>query len=166
MTSLAREVQNVQNPALGATLLWRFCCGFVDASPTCESPQLPIVFLVLPVVLHRDTAEFVTSTQKRSGLRAFATKFGDSRVSKQDLLLQLHDRTARWKVLSLHSLELAVAGQLLSVTDSGTVLPLSRTNARGMADDVRQLMVDAEKLGHWCGQLTTHEIANTLKVRF
>lgn len=127
---------------------------------------MPIVFLVLPIVLHRDTAEFVRGTQKRSGLRAFAAKFGESKASKQDILFQLQDRAARWKELSLHSLELAKAGQLLSVTEGGSVIPLSRTNARGISDDVKHLMADAEKLGHWCGQLTTHEIANTLKVRF
>jgi hypothetical protein len=166
MTSLAREAQNVQNPALGAALIWRFCCGFVESNSTSAPPQLPVVFLVLPIVLHQETLTFVRGTRKSSGLRAFAAKFGDSKASKQDLLLQLHDRAARWRQLSLTSLELAVAGQLISVSDDGTVFPLSRANARGLSDDVKQLMVDAEKLGHWCSQLTTHEIAHTLKVRF
>lgn len=165
MTSLAREAQNVQNPALGAALIWRFCCGFVESNSTSTPPQLPVVFLVLPVVLHQETAAFVGSTRKSSGLRAFAAKFGDSKASKQDLLLQLHNRAARWRQLSLNSLELAVAGQLVSISEDGRVFPLSRTNARGLSDDVKQLMAVAEKLGYWCGQLTTHEIAHTLKVR-
>lgn len=165
MTALAREAQNVQNPALGAALIWRFCCGFTDASPTRESPRLPIALLVLPVVLHRETVEFVRTTQLRSGLRAFASKFGDSKASKQDLLLQLHDRARRWKMLSLQSLELATAATLLVVTEDGLVIPLSRTPARGLSDEVKRLMNAAERLGYWCGQLTTHEIAITLKVR-
>ena len=166
MNSLAREVQNVQNPALGAALIWRFCCGFVEASSTRDPPKLPLVFVVLPIMLHQATAEFVRRTRPTSSLRAFAAKFGDSKASKQDLLLQLHERTARLRVLSLQSLELATAGYLVSVTDDAEVIPMSRTPARGLADSVKRLMGDAEKLGQWCGPLTMHEIASTLKVRF
>lgn len=165
MSLLAREAQNVQNPALGAALLWRFSCGFVASNPVGAAPELPIVFIMLPVLLHQETVEFVRGTRKASGLRAFAAKFGDSKASKQDLLLQLHDRALRWRQLSLQSLELAVAGRLIAVGDNGEVMPLSRTAARGMADGVKHLIADAEKLGHWCGELTTHEIAQTLKVR-
>jgi len=100
-----------------------------------------------------------------SGLRAYATKFGDSKISKQDLLLQIHERTLRWRTLSLQSIELAAAGRLIHLSDSGEAVPLSRTKARGLSDDVKQLMADAEKLGNWCGKLTLHEITTTLKVR-
>ncbi len=68
-------------------------------------------------------------------------------------------------MLTLQSIELAAAGQLIHLTDSGSVIPLSRTKARGMPDEVKQLMADAEKLGTWCGALTLHEITTTLKVR-
>ena len=50
-------------------------------------------------------------------------------------------------------------------TETGEVIPLSRTNARGLPDDVKLLMADAEKLGAWCGQLTLHEVTTTLKVK-
>jgi hypothetical protein len=165
MTSLAREAENVQNAALGAALIWRFCCSFVDAHPTRDHPRIQHVLLVLPIVLHQATAEFLRGTLPRSGLRAFATKFGESRTAKQDLLLQLHDRVVRWRSLSLDSLQLAAAGSLVSVTPEGEVVPMSHTSARGVPDEVKRLMRDAEKLGQWCGLLTIHEIANTLKVR-
>ena len=165
MTALAREAQNVQNPALGAALIWRFCCGFVESRPTSDSPKLPLVFLVLPIVLHQATAEFVRSTRTSSGLRAFAAKFGDSKTSKQDLLLQLHDRTMRWRGLSLQALDVATAGHLVGVNDAGEVMPMSRTAARGLAESVKRLLSDAEKFGSWCGPLTTHEITSILKVR-
>lgn len=162
---LAREAQNVQNPALGATILWRFCCGYTASHPTNDSPSLPILFVVLPIVLHQATAELLRRTRPSSGLRAFAAKFGDSKVSKQDLLLQIHERSLRWRTLTLHSVELATAGRLVHLTDNGDVLPLSKTKARGLPEEVKQLMGDAEKLGAWCGPLTVHEIMTTLKVR-
>ena len=162
---LAREAQNVQNPALGAAVLWRFCCGYSDAHPVSEPPRLPLLFLVLPIVLHQATAELLRRTRVSSGLRAFAAKFGEVAVSKQDLLLQIHERALRWRPLTLQSVELAAAGRLLQLLEAGEVIPLSRTKARGLPDEVKQLLADAEKLGVWCGQLTLHEITTTLKVK-
>lgn len=162
---LAREAQNIQNPALGAAILWRFCCRYAEAHPEGNLPRLPLLFLVLPIVLHQATAELLRRTRLSSGLRAFATKFGDSQVSKQDLLLQIHERAFRWRALSLQSIELAAAGYLIQLSDNGEVIPLSRTKVRGLPDEVKQLLADAEKLGAWCGQLTLHEVTTTLKVK-
>ncbi|MFJ5431572.1 three component ABC system middle component [Pectobacterium actinidiae] len=162
---LAREVQNVQNPALGAAIVWRFCCGYVETNRISASPPLPLLFLVLPIILHQATSEFVKRTFKSSGLRAFAAKFGDSSVSKQDLLLQIQERAIRWRKLSLLSIELAVAGKLIKLEENGEVISLSQTNARGLSDEVRQLMDLAEKLGAWFGELTVHEVVTTLRVK-
>lgn len=65
----------------------------------------------------------------------------------------------------MQSIEVAAAGRLVHLKDSGEVMPLTRTKARGLSDEVKQLMSDAEKLGSWCGKLTLHEIMTTLKVR-
>lgn len=162
---LAREAQNIQNPALGGAALWRFCCGYVEAHPVGDPPRLPLLFFVLPIVLHQATAEILQRTRRSSGLRAFAAKFGDSQVSKQDLLLQIHERAVRWRALSLQSIELAAAAHLIQLSDGGEVIPLSRTKARGLPDEVKQLLADAEKLGAWCGHLTLHEVTTTLKVK-
>ncbi|HEN3653695.1 TPA: hypothetical protein U5E37_001614 [Yersinia enterocolitica] len=162
---LAREVQNVQNPALGAAIVWRFCCGYVETNRISASPPLPLLFLVLPIILHQATSEFVKRTFKSSGLRAFAAKFGDSSVSKQDLLLQIQERAIRWRKLSLLSIELAVAGKLIKLEENGEVISLSQTKVRGLSDEVRQLMDLAEKLGAWFGELTVHEVVTTLRVK-
>ena len=162
---LAREAQNVQNPALGAAILWRFCCSYTTNHPMNDAPALPMLFVILPIVLHQATAELLRRTRPGSGLRAFAAKFGDVTVAKQDLLLQIHDRSLRWRTLTMQSIELAAAGSLIHLTESGKVMPLSKTKARGLSDEVKQLLSDAEKLGAWCGQLTLHEITTTLKVR-
>jgi hypothetical protein len=128
-------------------------------------PRLPLLFLVLPIVLHQATAELLRRTRPSSGLRAFTAKFGDAQISKQDLLLQVHERAVRWRTLSLQSIELATAGHLIHLSDDGEVIPLSRTKARGLPEEVKQLLADAEKLGAWCGQLTLHEVTTTLKVK-
>jgi len=166
MSTLAKEVRNIQNPALGAGLIWRFVCGYIASHPTHEPIPLPLLFLVLPIILHEQTEEFVKNTQKSSGLRAFVAKFGKSENSKQDVLLAVHDRMLALRHLSMESIRLSLATHLLYL-DVAKAIPLSETQTEvGIPPEVRRLMKSAEKLGFWCGSLTMHEIATTLKVRF
>lgn len=167
MSVLATEVRNIQNPALGAGLLWRFACGYTMEHP-CKSPApLPLLFLVLPIILHEKTESFVQGTMKTSGLRAFATKFGKSDKCMQDLLLSINHRMLALKVLSLESLRIGIATRLIHLYSDATVIPLSKTNAiTGIPSEIRKMMNNADKLGSWCALLTMHEIATTLKVRF
>jgi Family of unknown function (DUF6521) len=164
--SVAEEVRNIQNPALGAGLLWRYVCGYVASHPARDPVPFPLLFVVLPVVLHEQTETFVQNTQRASGLRAFVAKFGKAENSKQDLLLAIHDRMLTLRTLTLESFRLALAARLLHL-DAASVIPLSETQAvAGIPTDVRRLLRSAEKIGSWCGLLTTHEVATTLKVRF
>ena len=103
MSILAEEAHNVQNPALGALLLWRFAVGY-SASGTHSAVPMPLMFLVLPVLFHEETSDMLTSTLVKSGLRMFVSKFEESSVSKNDLILALHDRAAEMKGLSLDSM--------------------------------------------------------------
>ncbi len=167
MTILAKETQNIQNPALGAGLLWPFACGFTESHRTSDRVPLQLLFLVLPVLYHKATGEFVKGTLKASGLRAFAAKFGESKASKQELLLAIHDRSIRFRPLTLQAIKIALGTRLISIQPDGTVFALSQTKgASGIPADAKQMMKDAEKLGAWCSQLTLHEIATTLKLRF
>lgn len=166
MSVLAREVRNIQNPALGAGLIWRFVCGYVASHRTRDPVPIPLLFIVLPIILHEQTEEFVNNTQKISGLRSFAAKFGKAENSKQDLLLAIHNRMLALRHLSMESVRLALATRLIHL-NTATFIPLSETPAiAGIHPNIRRLMRNAEKLGNWCGLLTMHEIANTLKVRF
>ena len=166
MSLLSQEVRSIQNPALGAGLLWRYTCGFVSSHSTHGPVPLPLLFVVLPVILHEQTEDFVRGTQKASGLRVFASKFGRSENSKQDLLLAIHDRMLDLRQLTMDSLRFALVARLLYVDLAGAI-PLSETEAvSGIPADVKRMMNNSEKLGTWCGILTMHEIATTLKLRF
>nr|CEK28087.1 hypothetical protein CSF007_11725 [Yersinia ruckeri] len=79
--------------------------------------------------------------------------------------MQIQERAIRWRKLSLLSIELAVAGKLIKLEENGEVISLSQTKARGLSDEVRQLMDLAEKLGAWFGELTVHEVVTTLRVK-
>ena len=71
--TIFREINNVQNPALGAAIIWRFAVGYSNKSKTSDYPILQLCFLVAPMIFHQETFELLMSTQPRSGLRRSPT---------------------------------------------------------------------------------------------
>ena len=162
MTRLHNEVQAIQNPALGAALIWRFVCGFSPASSTAGTP-LPLVFAVLPLALHVRSIEEVGKTHTSSGLRKFEEKFDE----RGDLLLAIQPRMLAMRDLSLRSLRIGLrAGLLTLVPVDGVLWPRSHAAAPAEAKTVTDLLKAAEKLGTWCRELTLFEVAGILRVEF
>lgn len=168
MHRLNQETKNVQNPALGAMLIWRFVAGYERYSSTSRPTPIPLLFLILPMLLHQETAEFVTSTREATGLRAFAGKFSESRKSKTDLLFALPKRSLDMRELTIESLALAVSSDLVSIdSDHGMAISLSSSPVKtGISSSVRSMLRAAEKLGVWCSTISLHEVSVILKVGF
>jgi len=147
-TALSSEVRAVQNPALGAMLLWRCCVGYSSSHERAEPIPLPLLYLVLPVLLHKETAELVASTQRASGLRKFSEKFQWAAQNKTDLLLAIAPRAQAMRRLTSNALGLAVLSNLVTVEqDAARVVAVSRTPATaGIPPSVRPLLAAAEKL--------------------
>lgn len=163
--SLAREAELVQNPALGAVLIWRFACGYRDKSPTSAGAPVLLAFIVLPLLLHTDTFASLRSTQK--GLRAFAAKFVEAGEPRGDMVLAIHDRTARWRAASLAALGIGVRARLVTILrGSALLVPLSEAEPSGVPASIRPLLKAADKLGGWCASLSLFEVASILKVSF
>lgn len=165
ISTLNRETSFVQNPALGAVLLWRFCAAYSAAHASNESPVLQLNFLVLPILLHRETFEEIKGT--RAGLHTFVDKFSRSENSKADVLLAIQDRVVQFRELTLESLQLAVQCRLVTVVASTSrVVSLSAATPSGVKPSIQSLITNAEKLGGWCASMTLFEIENVLKVAF
>lgn len=152
----------MQNPALGAALLWRFACGFSpETSPT--GTPLPLAFVVLPLAFHAKSFEEVAGTQASSGLRKFEEKFSD----RGDVLLSIQPRMLAMRDLSLRSLRIAIRAGLLTMVPKEAVLwPRSRSAPPAEAKAVSDLLKSSEKLGAWCRDVSMFEIAGLLKVEF
>lgn len=162
MTAVLNEVQAMQNPALGAALLWRFARGFSPESSPNGTP-LPLAFVVLPLTFHAKSAEKVSSTLAGSGLRKFEAKFSDD--DRGDELLALHPRVLAMRDLSLRSLRIALRSGLLTLSPKeATLWPRSRSTPPAEAKAVGELLKSAEKLGAWCRDVSLFEVAGLLKV--
>lgn len=156
------ELDIIQNPALGAYLLWRF--GHAYQSETSAAPSFLLLFLVLPLLLHRPTLDLIFSTNKSSGLALFAAKLG----KEQEQLLAVHERALLLRSMTLESLSLAIRSGLVKVDyREATVRALDvdgkiPTNP----ERLKNLIAGAGKLGYWFSKLGLSQITATLKVDF
>ena len=164
MTTLAREVGNVQNAALGALLLWRFSIGYANGA-TGRGPSVQALFLVLPILLHEETARFAIGTRRASGLRAFREKFTAAR--REDLVYAVQSRARALRPLTTSSLQTAVHARLLVLDPSAEILPVSQSMPQQKwSEEVRKLAAAAEKIGFWMSKMSLFEGAAILGVRF
>ena len=162
MTAIFNEIQAMQNPALGAAMIWRFTCGFNPESSPSGTPLL-LAFVVLPLTFHAKSFEEVVGTQATSGLRKFEAKFSD----RADVLLSIQPRMLAMRDLTLRSLRIAIHTGLLTLVPKEAVLwPRSRSSPPTDPKVIFNMLKSAEKLGAWCRDVSLFEVAGLLKVEF
>lgn len=165
MGRLSKEVENIQNPMLGAFLIWNFVRGYYSFNSSFT--PFPLLFIVLPIVYREDMLEVLQSTKKTSGLRQFADKFLRSKVLKNDVLSQIHKSSSDMKNLTLDSIRIGLYCSLISMDyENALLFPISITEHKSVPKSIIKVGKASEKLGYWCSQLTLHEISQILKVRF
>ena len=164
MSSIDREVMYVQNPAIGAALLWRFVCGYY-ASDNRPVP-FPVLFVVLPIIFRQDLCTVIRSTQKASGLSKVSEKLFKNK--ENDSIHFVNNTAIKMRELTLEAFNIAVESNLLSlIAENATVFPLITSESKYTAKgDGKNMINAAEKLGVWCSELTLLEVTKWLKVRF
>lgn len=157
--ALMTPVELVQNPALGAQLLWTFGHAF-QAERIGEVPPMTSYFLVLPIILHGPTIRVVRSTNQSSGLAKFVAKLAEER----EQLLAVHSRALAMRSLTLQSFGVGIAAELLSV-DYGTAFV--RANQASLPKPPERLkyhVASADKLGRWFARLPANQVFSLLQV--
>ena len=168
MGALNREIRVLQNPALGASLIAAAARGFSEGSNVHAPMPLPVAFLVLPIVWHRVSKEFLHGTQKKSGLFYFADKFSQSKNAKSDLLLAVHRRALAMRATTFEALNIAFHTGIAAMDSTqGSLFATSKldTVLKQLSHE-HHLHTDAERLGFWFGQLTPFQLSSILKVAF
>lgn len=156
------EVYLVQNPALGAILMWKFVQGYKRAS-LGKLPSLPLLFLVLPVVFSESLRAVLDRTNESSGIRLFVAKFSKN----QETLLAIQKRMIILRGTSLSSLSIAIEGGLLTLTHSDALVDYNDKQwPRGVRAGIKTLAKQADKLGAWCSSLTIQEVQTALRIGF
>jgi hypothetical protein len=149
----------VQNPAFGATLLWKFCSGFQKERPDAL-PVLTSLFCVLPVVLHGPTLGELKSTNLPSGLVKFATKLGERR----EALVALHDRALAMRELTYASVATGVATRLLHLNFTNAQISATDQHLPLIPERLKHHYAGAKKLGHWFARIPLSLAFSTLQI--
>lgn len=159
------ELELVQNPAIGAYLIWNFTLGYQEDG--AEGAPFLLSFLILPMLLHRQTFEAVASTRKASGLTLFTAKFDRER----EVLLELHSHARLLRQLSLQSIGVASTSRLIRIDHGsallhGYSLDLLDVKKPPIPDRLKGFSSAAEKIGYWFSKLGLPQIASTLRIDF
>ncbi|PVX82410.1 three component ABC system middle component [Paraburkholderia unamae] len=158
---LLDEIDAIQNPGLGAALIWRAVCGYYSSSNKADGCPAVLAFLVLPVIFNEDLREVVTKTFKSSGIRKFESKF----VKQIDLLFSIQERAEAMRDLSRRSLALSLSTGLLTLsTEAAQLWPRSTAFTRALPAEVLDLASAAEKLGMWAQQTSLRELSYSLRL--
>ena len=72
MNKAMSDVYAVQNPALGATIMWQFVSGYYSVN--AAAVPFPLLFIVLPIIYNKELRTVIKSTQARSGLSKVSEK--------------------------------------------------------------------------------------------
>ena len=167
MSVLSLETKLMQNSALGAALLWKFVSSYCKHGDTHDDPPLPLVFLVLPIALHKNTAELASKTQRVSGLRKFAGKFSSSELRMNDELVAFHNRCIRMRKLTTDALSMSLRCRLLAIEIStATIRTHMPFDESRLPEGIGTMFKAVDRLGAWCACLELHEIAAIMKVAF
>jgi hypothetical protein len=168
MGILSKETRALQNPALGAVLLWKFADAYHDASPIHSGAPMPLLFVVLPMILQENVRSVILSTRKNSSLRTFAEKFSTSKMAQADVVLALQSRMAAMKRLTMDSVQIMIGCGMATIdVETGLFIP-SKTRGlkQQIPDGVDLLVRSAEYLGNWMAGLSVYETAVTLRLFF
>jgi hypothetical protein len=164
VNEINREIYLVQNPAIGAAILWQFVCGYYYGTEENKQVPFPLLFIVLPIIFREDLRSVIDGTNKPSGLQKVSEKlFKDKRT---DLVCSIHDSAEQYRAITLTAISIATRKGLISVdANTATLLPLLKKGSK-MPKSSEKLLKLGEKLGLWCSAMSLHEISQLLKVRF
>lgn len=153
------EVEAIQNPALGAYLLWRMGASFQAYGS--DPPRIDLHFLVLPLLLHVKTLEVISSTNPSSGLSKFVHKM----LNNEGELISVNARAVELRELTLGSLSLGVTTGLLGIEhNAGRVYSLDTVRKPAVAEGVKSMERGAERLGTWFAELPKEQVFSMLRV--
>lgn len=162
--TLTREVEAVQNPALGAALMWKFSRGYSPEDGELRGVPFSLLFLVLPLCYTEHLSALTLSTREGSGLRKFEEKLRDLGA---DRVWSIGERAIAYRELTARSLAISFATNLLRLEAvTATVWVSQNAKPRGVAESLGPMFRVAERLGIWCGAHPLHEIAAILRIQF
>ncbi len=156
------EQQIVQNELLAAEAIWHAVQEGFEVRQRTVGVPMPLVFLVLPLVFHRQTAISLSTKTKPGALYKALIQEPEITVGLQERMQAMSDKTLR-------SLALALDAEFLALDVEGDqyLIPLRRTTpVNHVTDEVKTIMNAAKRVGQALGEMAPAQVLALLHVRF
>jgi hypothetical protein len=159
--NLEVEASLVQNPALGATMLWSFVNRFFDQTREKQGPLVFLAFPILPMVFHEETVQALSK-------RRFAGGFHLGLTENRTLTVELQERMESFSRQTLESLNIAFASALITFDKrTGELHPIRRTHPFEIrAKELGDMDRLARRLGFWFATTPLDQLCTLLRIRF
>ncbi|WP_175761766.1 three component ABC system middle component [Burkholderia anthina] len=147
---LTKEMWQVQNPGLGAALIWMF--GRAYEAKAGFAVPLPYAFVTIPLLYNKAILDVVSTTRK--GLRKVEEK-----LSKDESIAAMTQMNAlSMRSLSSESLAIALRAGLVSIQLDEATYRTQETTPPELDETMpKVLLKSAEKLGRWASEVSLRE---------
>lgn len=156
------EQRVVQNTGLAAEALWQAANDAYVAKGRVEGVAFPLVFLVLPLVFHKRTAEILARRQQSGAIfKAIA--------ADREIVVGLQARMEALAGRTLDALSIGFASGLLvlDVSKDRQIIPGRRTApVVHVTEEVRTILSAAKRIGFAFAEMTTEQLSTHLDIRF
>lgn len=157
---LATEAELVQNPALGAALIWAFTAEFASRANQLRGPTMPLVLPVLPMVFHYETVSSLHSRNFEGGLDL-------ALAENRTITADLHERMRAMFPQTMRALDIGFATNLIQYNrESGEIRPTRKTNPFSTSsDEIGKMFKTASRLGYWFYAIKPERLGPLLRIR-
>jgi hypothetical protein len=152
---IKQTIKNIQNPAIGAYLIWKTTEGY--CSDGKSAIPLHALFLVMPLLLNKNLYTKICSTRSVSTLYKFISKL------TPEEFVQIVTGVGYYKKITFNALGLAARTGLIKYDASGNIYPLKQKITP--REEISKMGNQGVKLGHWFSQLSLSQIFRITMVK-
>lgn len=172
------EFDEIQNPGLGAAMLWKFSQGFSEVDS--KFPNILHAFIVLPLLMHSYSYEILSSTHEKSGLNAIVLKLVSPPENKRKTkignivlergaedLYSLNSRIIKFRKLTMQSLLIANDTGLIDLNSAtGDIKANNVLIPKWTPLGIEKILSTSFKFGKMCNLYDLSRLSCLLQVKF
>jgi len=155
------EQRIIQNTGLAAEIHWQVVKEAYENNRREEGVALPLVFLVLPLVFHRRTAQLLATKKQPGAIYKLIEDDREVLIGLQERMQALYDRTVQALSIGFST------GLLKFDQQKQQLLPgVKSLQVEHVTDDVKTILKSAKRVGQTFSELSLVQILTVLEVRF
>ncbi len=155
------ELQLTNNPALASYLLSVAVKECYELREQASGVEFPLIFIVLPLVFHKDTAKAMAKKQYPGALVKALSE-------NREIPLGLQERMEGFAELTLSALNISFAAEALYLDVNGTIeiIPGKISTPGFTHPDTKMMVGTAKRVGISLAELNSEQICRYLDIRF